>query len=221
MEIIIHNDIKQAIPHFKLGVIHYTGINVDQSPLMLKGRLRLFQEKIFFDLENKKVTELDSIQEWRQIFKAVGCDPNRYRPSNEALFRRLQKQQFLNYVNSAVDLNNFFSLQYEIPFGIYDSDQISGNVIVKIGSDEDRYDAVNGRDVNMKNKLLTADDDGAFGSPYVDSKRTAVSFDTNNALHLIYCRPSMELNEAKKMIDSIANMFTQIHGGDAKFNVIS
>lgn len=221
MEIIIHPDVKKAIPEFKLGVIHYNGINVDESPQMLKGRLRLFQEKIFFDLENKKVTDLENIQEWRKVFKAVGCDPNRYRPSNEALFRRIQKQQYLHHVNSAVDLNNFFSLQYEIPFGIYDLNQIFGNITVKIGSEEDCYDAVNGRDVNMKNKLLTADEKGAFGSPYVDSKRTAVSLHTKNALHFIYCRPSMELNEAEKMIQSISNMFTQIHGGEAKYQVIS
>jgi DNA/RNA-binding domain of Phe-tRNA-synthetase-like protein len=221
MKVLIEDQVKNTIPQFKLGVIHYSGIHVTESPQMLKGRLRLFQEKIFFDLENKKVADLDGIKEWREIFKAVGTDPNRYRPSNEALFRRIQKQQYLHPVHSAVDLNNFFSLQYEIPFGIYDKEKIVGNITLKIGDEKDYYAAINGRDVNMKNKLLTADDLGAFGSPYVDSKRTAVQVSTQNAIHFIYLRPSMKNSEAEKMLSSIAEMFTQIHGGEANYELIS
>lgn len=221
MEIRIDDSIKSAVPHFKIGVIHYHGIQVDESPQMLKGRLRLYQEQIFFDLEEKSVTDVDGIKEWRKVFKAVGTDPNRYRPSNEALYRRIQKQQYLHTIHSAVDLNNFFSIQYEIPFGIYDLDHISRNVLLKIGSERNEYEAMNGRTVHMHNKLVTVDEKGAFGSPYVDSKRTAVHRSTKNALHIVYLRPSMTVQHAENMMNSISTMFTQIHGGEAKYEIIS
>jgi len=221
MEMKIDTSIKQVIPSFKVGMIHYRGISVDESPQMLKGRLRLYQEKIYFDLETKKVTDVEGIKEWRELFKKIGTDPSRYRPSHEAIFRRIQKQQYLQTIHSAVDLNNFFSLQYEIPFGIYDADQLTGDITLQIGDEGLEYEALNGRIVNMHHKLVTCDTTGPFGSPIVDSKRTAVQLSTKNAVQIIYLRPSMQIEEATKMINSIANMFTQIHGGEANYEIIT
>ncbi|MRX52380.1 hypothetical protein HMPREF3291_22560 [Bacillus sp. HMSC76G11] len=220
MEISINPEIKQHFPDFKLGVIKYTSISVSESPQMLKGRMRLFQESIFFEMENKKVQDLKPIGEWRSIFKTLGTDPGRYRPSSEALYRRIQKQQYLEPIHSAVDLNNFFSLQHQIPFGIYDADKLSGNIEIRVGKEADVYMAINGRDVSMNGKLLSSDDTGPFGSPYVDSKRTAVTEETTNALHLIYLQPSMDDENAEEMLSSLTKMFIQIHGGDGKHRLV-
>lgn len=220
MEITISSDIKEHFPQFKLGVIKYTGISVSESPQMLKGRMRLFQESIFFEMEDKKVQDLEPIHEWRSIFKKLGTDPNRYRPSSEALYRRVQKQQYLAPIHSAADLNNFFSLQHQIPFGIYDADKLSGNIQIGIGKESDAYMAINGRDVNMNGKIISSDDSGPFGSPYVDSKRSAVTEDAKNALHLIYLQPSIDNEKAQQMLSSLTNMFIQIHGGEGKAALI-
>lgn len=220
MEISINPEIKQHFPDFKLGVIKYTSISVSESPQMLKGRMRLFQESIFFEMENKKVQDLKPIGEWRSIFKTLGTDPGRYRPSSEALYRRIQKQQYLEPIHSAVDLNNFFSLQHQIPFGIYDADKLSGNIEIRVGKEADVYMAINGRDVSMNGKLLSSDDTGPFGSPYVDSKRTAVTEETTNALHLIYLQPSMDDENAEEMLSSLTKMFIQIHGGDGLYRLV-
>ncbi|MFS0878433.1 phenylalanine--tRNA ligase beta subunit-related protein [Metabacillus niabensis] len=219
MEIQISQKIKQLVNDFQLGVVHYQNIQVSESPQMLKGRLRLFQESLYFDYADKKITEIPAINEWRKLFKTIGTDPSRYRPSSEALYRRVQKQQYLDYVNSAVDLNNFLSLQYQIPLGIYDVKQIKGNVSIEIGTDQATYLAINGRDVSMAKKLVSVDENGPFGSPYVDSKRTAVSTSTTDALHLVYLQPSQAKEDAAQLLQALAKMFTQIHGGEATFDI--
>lgn len=135
MEIELSADVIKRIPNFKLGIILYKDIIVGDSPQMVKGRLQLFQESIYFELEDKNVTDLPGIDEWRKIFKLTGKDPNRYRPSAEALFRRIKKQNYLTPIQSAIDINNFFSLQYQVPIGIYDSDQLSGSLKVQLGQE--------------------------------------------------------------------------------------
>ncbi|QGQ44393.1 B3/4 domain-containing protein [Metabacillus sediminilitoris] len=220
MEIQICDELKQIIPDFKIGVVHYQDIVVADSPQMLKGRLRLFQESLYFDYADKKVTEIPAINEWRTLFKTVGTDPSRYRPSNEALYRRVQKQQFLHTVNSAVDMNNFLSLQYQIPLGIYDVKHVIGDVKIKIGMDHDSYVAINEREVSLHHKIHSADQQGPFGSPFVDSKRTAVSTNTTEALHLIYLQPSQKNEESIQLLQALSNMFTQIHGGNAKYMIV-
>lgn len=221
MNITINNDIREKVNDFKIGIIHYKNIVVGESPQMLKGRLRLFQESIYFDLETKQVSDISGIKEWREIFKKIGTDPSRYRSSVEALYRRIQKQNFLSTIHSAADVNNFFSLEYQIPIGIYDVDKISGSISIRIGKEADQYQALNGRDMNMSQKLLSCDEHGPFGSPIVDSTRTAVTTNTKNALQIVYLRPSISIEENMKLLDSLQKMFVQIHGGDSKFTIIT
>lgn len=220
LNISIDDLIHEKVDDFKLGIIHYKNIVVNESPQMLKGRLRLFQESIYFDLENKNVSDIDGIAEWRSIFKKVGTDPNRYRSSIESMYRRIKKQNFIETIHSAADINNFFSLQYQIPIGIYDLAHLSGAISIRIGIESDHYQGLNGRDMNMNQKLLTLDAHGPFGSPIVDSTRSAVTFDTTDALQIVYLRPSILTDENTKLLDSLQKMFIQIHGGSAEFYII-
>ncbi|GAE48036.1 hypothetical protein JCM21738_5092 [Mesobacillus boroniphilus JCM 21738] len=187
---------------------------------MLKGRLQLFQESIYFDLLEKNVTELEGVKEWRSIFKTTGKDPNRYRHSAEALYRRIAKQNYIQSIHSAIDLNNFFSLEYQIPIGVYDSDKLIGNVFIKIGEESEEYTGLNGRTNNLANLIISADEQGPFGSPFIDSERTAITEKTTNALQIIYLRPSASPEDKQKMTESLMNMFIQIHGGTGTYRMI-
>jgi len=220
LEINLSSDLIEQISNFKVGIIEYKNITVGDSPQMVKGRLQLFQESIFFELENKNVADLPGIQEWRKVFKTLGKDPNRYRPSAEALYRRVQKQNYLASVQSAIDLNNFFSLQYQVPIGIYDLDQLTGPVEIRIGHKEEEYLGLNGRMNSLENLIISSDQHGPFGSPFVDSDRTPVTERTKNALQIIYLRPTADGANAEKLTESLMNMFLQVHGGEAHFRIL-
>lgn len=220
LEIQLSSTITEQIPDFKLGVIEYKNITVGDSPQMVKGRLQLFQESIYFDLEDKNITDLAGIKEWRVIFKRLGKDPNRYRHSAEALYRRVKKQNYLTPVQSAIDINNFFSLQYQVPIGIYDTDLLNGQISLRIGHEHEEYFGLNGRVNSLHSLIVSADEQGAFGSPFVDSDRAPVKINTNNALQIVYLRPSTDCQNAEKLTQSIMNMFTQIHGGQASFRIL-
>ncbi|MCA1321394.1 hypothetical protein LC085_15930 [Bacillus tianshenii] len=220
MNITLDSTVKNLIPNAKFGIIFYEDITIGNSPQMLKGRIRLFQESLNIDLDEKEMNDIPGITEWRSVFKHTGTDPSRYRPSVEALYRRIKKGQFLDPFNSAVDLNNFFSLKYEIPLGIYDSTKIDGDIYFTIGKEESSYEGLNGREINLKNMIHTKDTSGSFGSPFVDSKRTAISESTTSAVHIIYFKPSMNEEECKEMLDAILKMFTQVHGGTGRVVII-
>jgi DNA/RNA-binding domain of Phe-tRNA-synthetase-like protein len=220
MEIRVSNELSTQVPNFTAGIIHYRNIEVGPSPQMLKGRLQLFQESIFFELDEKNVTDFDGIREWREIFKKTGKDPNRYRHSAEALYRRIKKQNYLQTVHSATDVNNFFSLEYEVPIGIYDADKLEGGILIGIGSESDEYEGLNGRRNSLHNLIISSDSNGPFGSPFVDSTRTAVTEKTRNSLQIIYLRPSLGIKRNTKLTESLMNMFLQIHGGEGEFFIL-
>ena len=221
MKLSINEKIFQHAEHFKIGLIHYSKITVAESPQMIKGRTQLYQENLFFELQDTPVTDRAGIKEWRQLWKAFGADPNRYRHSAESLMRRIAKQNYLTPFHSAVDLNNFFSLQYELPIGIYDTQAIDGAIEIALGDENTGYEGLNGRYNALNNILYTQDALGAFGSPFVDSKRTAVTESTTDALQIFYLQPSLSTEKAEQLLNSAGNMFTQISGGEYKIALLS
>ena len=67
----------------------------------------------------------------RRLFKSVGIDPSRYRPSAEALVRRIVKGQDLYHINNIVDINNVCSIESLFPLGAYDRARIDGDITIR------------------------------------------------------------------------------------------
>lgn len=214
MNISLHHSLSTF--NIKIGMIHYTKIVVSDSPQMIKGRTQLYQENLYLEMQEMPVTERPGIAEWRKLWKQLGADPNRYRHAAESLMRRIAKQNYLTPVHSAVDLNNFFSLQYEIPIGIYDVEKLEGNISIALGDEETGYEGLNGRYNSLQHMLYASDQHGAFGSPFVDSTRTAVTEQTTEALQIFYLRPSLADEACLKLLSAAGKMFTQVNGGDYK-----
>ncbi len=201
------------MPDLKFGIIHYNRIDLRNAPGMLEGRIDLFYRELELSLEDKPVTDIPGIAEWRKVWKAFGKDPGRYRPSAEALMRRIKKGEAPSPINLGADLNNFFSLREGIPCGLYDADRLSGPATIRKGTVDDAYEGLNGRMNSLENILVSADEAGPFGSPFVDSGRTAVTNKTEKALHVLYLRPSVDVGEAMALADNIGRLFTSVAGG--------
>ena len=69
----------------------------------------------------------------RTMYKRVGIDPTKTRPSSEALLRRVRKGDSLPRINSMVDVCNWCSFEFQLPYGLYDADQIEGEVELRLG----------------------------------------------------------------------------------------
>ncbi|WP_026700491.1 B3/B4 domain-containing protein [Salibacterium aidingense] len=216
----LDNQVLHTISDFKVGIAVYQNIVIDESPKMLKGRLEFFQETIRNDLTESTILDYPGVSEWRQTFKTFGMDPARYPPSHEALFRRISKGYDLPFIHSAADLNNFFSLQYEIPIGIYNLHALHDYIKITQGTEEEQFEGLNGRNNQMNGKLTSIDKKGAFGSPIVDSVRTKTDPGTTEALQIFYIQPSLPLRDTEQLLQAAADMFTQLHSGDSSLYLL-
>lgn len=128
----------------------------------------------------------------RTMYKRIGVDPTKTRPSSEALLRRVRKGDALPRINSLVDVINWCSLETQLPFGLYDADRIVGPVILRRGVTGESYPGIRKDDVHVADRLVLADDLGAFGNPTSDSARTAVTEATTSALVVIFVPAQLE-----------------------------
>lgn len=207
MQLTIHPSVFSKIQNFKLGMIYYNKTTVSASPKMLKGRLQLFQEQLYFELLDKPVPALKGIAEWQTVWQT-----GRATVLEERL-QQIKAHDYISSFHSAEDLNTFFSLQYEMPAVIYDAEKIAGDIELSIGGDEDGYEGLNGKFNNFSSMPLLTDSYSPFGSPYTDSIRTAVTEESENLLQLLFIPPSLSKENAQQLTEACAQMFTSISGG--------
>lgn len=128
----------------------------------------------------------------RTMYKRIGVDPTKTRPSSEALLRRVRKGDALPRINSLVDVINWCSLETQLPFGLYDVDRIVGAVTMRRGTAGESYPGIRKDVVHVADRLVLADELGAFGNPTSDSARTAVTEATTSALVVIFVPAQLE-----------------------------
>jgi DNA/RNA-binding domain of Phe-tRNA-synthetase-like protein len=126
----------------------------------------------------------------RQMYKQVGLDPTKTRPSSEALWRRVRKGDELPRINSLVDLINWCSVESQLPFGLYDLSCLQpidgGTVRLRLGGPGEAYAGIRKDMVHLEGRLVLADREGPFGNPTSDSARTMVTEATTRALVVIF-----------------------------------
>lgn len=128
----------------------------------------------------------DIIAAVRTMYKRLGIDPTKTRPSSEALLRRVRRGDELPRVNSLVDIINWTSLETQLSFGVYDARNINGAVTLRRGRDGEEYAGIRKDTVHVAGRLVLADAIGPFGNPTSDSARTMVTTATVEAVVVIY-----------------------------------
>jgi DNA/RNA-binding domain of Phe-tRNA-synthetase-like protein len=128
----------------------------------------------------------------RALYRRFGVDPRRYRPSSEALLRRVRRGEPLPRVNSLVDAGNVVSLRLQVPVGIYDLDQAEGPLTVRLGREGESYAGIGKDAVSVAGRICLADERGPCGNPSADSARTMITTATRRAAWIFFLPVSTE-----------------------------
>jgi DNA/RNA-binding domain of Phe-tRNA-synthetase-like protein len=150
----------------------------------------------------------------RTMYKRLGLDPTKTRPSNEALLRRVRRGQPLPRVNSLVDIINWCSVEFQLPYGLYDRAHVRGDVHLRLGRDGEQYAGIRKDVVHVAGRMTLADDEGAFGNPTSDSSRTMVTTATRDALVVVFAPVSVAATELTHVLDVTASRMAEIVGGE-------
>ena len=130
-----------------------------------------------------EVNKRPGIAGTREAYKAFGKEPNRYRPSTEALCRRFVKGLDLYRTLALIDLVNLLSVACGHSIGGFDADKISGDtLILGVGQEGEPYQAIGRGPLNIACLPVWRDSVGGIGTPTSDNERTKITADTRRIL---------------------------------------
>ncbi len=204
--------IREKIPGFKLGVVEVWGATVTSACPQFD---HLFDQLSSYLKERFAQAPLSSdevVGHVRRMYRRVGWEPTKYRPSSEALARRILQGKGWYRINNAVDLGNIVSARFHLPMGLYDVSKIRGRILLDVGQPGETYDGISRQAIHAEGKLILRDDLGIFGNPTSDSKRTSLSSASEHLLALFFTPP--EVSDA--YLDETLNTLTEHYGPISK-----
>jgi len=149
----------------------------------------------------------------RTMYKRVGLDPTKTRPSSEALLRRVRKGDPLPRINSLVDVCNWCSLEFQLPYGLYDAAHLEGDIELRLGRDGESYPGIRKDDVHVAGRLTLADQRGPFGNPTSDSARTMVTTATTQAMVVVFAPIDIAGTRLGQVLDTTLERMADVTGG--------
>jgi DNA/RNA-binding domain of Phe-tRNA-synthetase-like protein len=160
-------------------------------------------ERARLAFEPESLSSHPTVAALRGLFRAAGCDPTRYRPSSEALLRRVLKGEDLPAIHPLVDFNNCFSVDLAVPCCVVGEGSFTPPLVLRAGRAGESYESLRGP-FNLEGKPLLADAEGPFGTPITDSQRVKVKEGTLRAWMVAYLpRGVVSAEDAARTLDGL------------------
>lgn len=184
IDISISEEVTQACPELHLIAITCRIANTSSDEDL--WQLIAEEEKtIRASMQLEDINKQLPILATRQAYKRFGKDPGRYRPSAEALLRRILRDLPLYHIDTMVDIINLVSIRSGYSIGGFDADKISGPLVLGVGRADEKYEAIGRGELNIEGLPVYRDQAGGIGTPTSDEERTKIDINTSRLLMII------------------------------------
>jgi DNA/RNA-binding domain of Phe-tRNA-synthetase-like protein len=197
----------------RLGVLALEGVAVREADAALAAEIEAYGVELRRLHGDVKSGDVPGAADARALYKALGLDPTKTRPSSEALLRRVLKGEALYRINTLVDAMNLCSMRAQLPFGLYDLDRIEPPVVLRKGASGESYEGIRKAAIHVEGRPVLADARGAFGNPTSDSARTMVTLETRSALVTVYAPASFAEARLARVLEETEATLTRWCGG--------
>ncbi|WP_294630051.1 B3/4 domain-containing protein [uncultured Bacteroides sp.] len=216
--ITVSQAIKDACPVFA-GVAVYAAVKNTTYCEGLWKEIDAFARQLTSTAQMEDIKLQPMIAATREAYKRCGKDPGRYRPSAEALRRRLMRRIPLYQIDTLVDLINLVSLRTGHSIGGFDADKIQGTHLeLGIGKAGEPFEGIGRGVLNIEGLPVYRDSLGGIGTPTSDHERTKMDVGTTHILAIVNGYNGKEgLKEAAEMIQSLLKDYAQSDGGELLF----
>lgn len=215
MNIEVSQEIFTICPQFVGAMVEAQVVNSSRSE-MLWQEVERMAKHFRSTLTVNSLKEVSGIAATREVYRACGKDPSRYRPSAEALIRRLLQGKSLYQVDTLVDLINVASMAYGYSIGGFDADRIVGHrLVLGVGREGEPYEGIGRGIINIAGLPVYRDAEGGIGTPTSDHERTKITLSTTRLLVLIngYDGREEQVRATAERVQQLLRSYASSDGG--------
>lgn len=139
MKFSVSSEVFEKLDNVCFGVIVAKGIDNSLLKNDIVEKLNQSIKNCEDKFKDTKIKELEEILYYRDAFKELGINPNKFMSSIEAMLTRTSKGKGLPNISPIVDLGNAVSLKYMVPLGAHDIDTLEGDIEVRFSKEGDSF----------------------------------------------------------------------------------
>ena len=185
MNIIVSNEIESVCPQFAGAAVEARVVNTPRSE-GLWAEIDALCENYKQQFDTTSIKQLPGVEATRRVYRACGKDPSRYRPSSEALIRRVVQGKNLYQIDTLVDLINLASMKFGYSIGGFDADKFEGDTLtLGVGKKDEPYEGIGRGILNIEGMPVYRDSKGGVGTPTSDNERTKIELSTTHLFVIV------------------------------------
>ena len=171
----------------RVGLLLIEGVSVREHDAALAAVVDAECAALRARYGDGKSSEVPGAADARTLYKALGIDPTKTRPSNEALLRRALKGESLYRINTLVDaLNLVVAARAAALRPLRPRPGASRPSSCVSGGAGEAYEGIRKGPVQVEGRPVLVDAEGPFGNPTSDSLRTCITLATTRCLVVAY-----------------------------------
>ena len=143
----VSKDVFDLLPDACFGVVAVRGVDNSKSYPEVSELLHAAIAECEGALAGVKVKESPEIVPYREAFRALGINPNKFMCSIEALMTRIAKGKGFPEISPIVDLGNAVSLRTRLPIGAHDMGTVERALEVRHAREGDTFVPFGGGEV--------------------------------------------------------------------------
>lgn len=215
INIIVSDEIETVCPGFVGAAVEATAQNSGHSDALWQ-EIGALSADYRSRLTTESLKQMPAIEATRRVYRACGKDPSRYRPSGEALVRRVLQGKELYRIDTLVDLVNLASMAYGYSIGGFDADKFCGDTLtLGIGREGEPYEGIGRGLLNIAGLPVYRDAKGGVGTPTSDNERTKMTLETTHVLFLVngYDSDSKQVEACASYLQDLLRRYAGSDGG--------
>lgn len=139
MRFIIDPVVFETLPTVCVGVVVAKGVDNCGKTQEINALLREAVTEVRKKFAGVNLKEHSAFVCYRESFKKLGFNPNKFLSSVEALVSRVVKGGELPEINDVVNLVNAVSLKHTLPMGAHDLDSMTGDIMVRFSRENEQF----------------------------------------------------------------------------------
>jgi DNA/RNA-binding domain of Phe-tRNA-synthetase-like protein len=219
----VEGRVLSAYPRVKIGVLVGRGLVVGEGhPGLEACKGRVVAEAVE-RMGSEPVTKQPFIASWRDMYRSFGTRPGDYRPSSEALLRRVLKRGALPTINSAVDAYNALSVRHLIPMGGFDLDRTRGDISLRLSEGGEVFNPLgsSGPEETYEGEPVYADESRILTRRwnFRDCDETKITTETRNLVMFVDGSGEIPRKYVDEALRELSDLLGEYCGGDYRLGI--
>jgi len=218
-------EIFNRFPNFVRGVVLVDDTINHPSTQELVQLLRDAEDNLRNEMKAIGVADQPRLTIWREAFRSMGIKPTEFRPSIDAMARRVMRGDALPTINALVDIGNIVSLRYLLPTGCHAIDRLSEDISLRQATGSETFVAfgTNKEERPDQGEFILTEGDHILTRRWIwrQSSHTMTELSTTAVVFNLDGLPPVGISEIEVVYRDIEALVFRFCGGRISWQVLN